>query len=172
MNDPESTQGRARTTEQIATAGAGTEGSVSLEDTLLAGALVDYLCQLGEVRVNDGARVAWDCFENQGRVLLGALEVSQGGAILRRLGYDEDIRSAAQVDRFALVPAFAQAAPAPDRARRHLATSSWAKCLRVNFVPVYTRVATSFSFKRVSQPNADDSRAARDGSFAPRQWAG
>ncbi len=83
---------------------AGTEGAVSLEDTLLAGALVEYLCQLGEVRVNDGARLAWDCFENQGRVLLGALEVSQGGAILRRLGYDEDIRSAAQVDRFALVP--------------------------------------------------------------------
>jgi 2-phosphosulfolactate phosphatase len=83
---------------------AGTEGSVSLEDTLLAGALVDYLCQLGEVQVNDAARLAWDCFENQGRVLLGALEVSQGGAILRRLGYDEDIRAAAQVDRFALVP--------------------------------------------------------------------
>jgi 2-phosphosulfolactate phosphatase len=83
---------------------AGTEGSVSLEDTLLAGALVDYLCQLGEVRVNDAARLAWDCFENQGRVLLGALEVSHGGAILRRLGYDEDIRAAAHVDHFALVP--------------------------------------------------------------------
>src|SRR5438093_1458031 len=75
---------------------AGTEGEVSLEDTLLAGALVEYLCQLGEVQVNDGARLAWDCFENHGRVLLGALEVSQGGAILRRLGYDDDIRAAAQ----------------------------------------------------------------------------
>jgi 2-phosphosulfolactate phosphatase len=83
---------------------AGTEGSVSMEDTLLAGGFVDYLCQLGEVRLNDAGRIAWDCFENHGRVLLGALEVSQGGAILRRLGYDEDIRSAAQVDRFALVP--------------------------------------------------------------------
>ena len=83
---------------------AGTEGSVSLEDTLLAGAFVDYLCQVGEVQVNDAGRMAWDCFENHGRVLLGALEVSQGGANLRRLGYDEDIRDAAQVDRFALVP--------------------------------------------------------------------
>jgi 2-phosphosulfolactate phosphatase len=83
---------------------AGTEGSVSLEDTLLAGALVDYLCQVGEIRLNDAGRLAWDCFENHGRVLLGALEVSQGGAILRGLGYDEDIRAAAQVDRFALVP--------------------------------------------------------------------
>jgi 2-phosphosulfolactate phosphatase len=83
---------------------AGTEGEVTLEDTLLAGALVDFLCQSSEVRLNDGARLAWDSFENHGRVLLGALEVSQGGAALRRLGYDGDIRAAAQVDRFALVP--------------------------------------------------------------------
>jgi 2-phosphosulfolactate phosphatase len=83
---------------------AGTEGEVTLEDTLLAGALVDFLCQSSEVRLNDGARLAWDSFENHGRVLLGALEVCQGGAALRRLGYDGDIRAAAQVDRFALVP--------------------------------------------------------------------
>jgi 2-phosphosulfolactate phosphatase len=83
---------------------AGTEGEVSLEDTLLAGALVEYLCETGAVCLNDAARLAWDCFENHGRVLLGALEVSRGGATLRRLGYDEDIRTAAQVDQFALVP--------------------------------------------------------------------
>jgi 2-phosphosulfolactate phosphatase len=83
---------------------AGTEGEVALEDTLLAGALVDYLAQIGEVRLNDAARLAWDCFENHGQVLQGALEVSRGGAILKRLGYDEDIRAAALVDRFHLVP--------------------------------------------------------------------
>jgi 2-phosphosulfolactate phosphatase len=83
---------------------AGTDGEVSLEDTLLAGALVDCLSQACEVRLNDAARLAWDCFENHGRVLQGALEVGRGGATLRRLGYDEDIKAAAQVDRFALVP--------------------------------------------------------------------
>jgi 2-phosphosulfolactate phosphatase len=83
---------------------AGTEGEVTLEDTLLAGALVEFLCAAGEVRLNDSARLAWDCFENHGRVLAGALEVSAGGARLCRLGYDEDVRAAAQVDRFALVP--------------------------------------------------------------------
>jgi 2-phosphosulfolactate phosphatase len=83
---------------------AGTAGEVTLEDTLLAGALVDYLCDLGEVEVNDSARLAWDCYENHGRLLLGALEVSHGGANLRRLGYDEDIRAAAAVDKFALAP--------------------------------------------------------------------
>src|SRR5262249_34087881 len=83
---------------------AGTEGEIALEDTLLAGALVDFLCEGMEMRLNDSARLAWDCFENHGRVLLGALQLSQGGANLRRLSYDEDIRAAAQVDQFALVP--------------------------------------------------------------------
>jgi 2-phosphosulfolactate phosphatase len=83
---------------------AGTEGEVSLEDTLLAGALVDFLCQAGEVSLNDAARLAWDGFENHGRCLVGALEVGKGGANLRALGYDEDIKAAAKVDRFALVP--------------------------------------------------------------------
>jgi 2-phosphosulfolactate phosphatase len=83
---------------------AGTEGEVSLEDTLLAGALVDYLSEVLEVCLNDSARLAWDSFENHGRVLLGALEVSAGGAKLRQLGYDDDIRAAAEVDQFALVP--------------------------------------------------------------------
>jgi 2-phosphosulfolactate phosphatase len=83
---------------------AGTDGAVTLEDTLLAGALVDFLCEAGEVRLNDAGRLAWDCFENHGRVLVGALEVSRGGTQLRELGYDDDIRAAAQVDQFALVP--------------------------------------------------------------------
>lgn len=83
---------------------AGTEGEPALEDTLLAGALIDFLCEVMEVRLNDSARLAWDCFENHGQILQGALEVSRGGAILRGLGYDEDIRTAAKVDVFTLVP--------------------------------------------------------------------
>jgi len=83
---------------------AGTDREVALEDTLLAGALVDYLSQTFEVQLNDAARLAWDCFENHGSILLGALEVSRGGATLRQLGYDDDIRAACQVDRFHLVP--------------------------------------------------------------------
>jgi 2-phosphosulfolactate phosphatase len=83
---------------------AGDAGQVALEDTLLAGALVECLCDGREMRLNDGARVAWDCFANHGRVLEGALSVSAGGARLRALGYDDDIRAAARVDQFALVP--------------------------------------------------------------------
>lgn len=83
---------------------AGTEGEVALEDTLLAGALVEYLCDVVEMKLNDSARLAWDSFEHHGRVLQGALELSRGGAILKSLGYDEDIRAAARVDQFTIVP--------------------------------------------------------------------
>jgi 2-phosphosulfolactate phosphatase len=83
---------------------AGTEGAVSLEDTLLAGAFVDFLCENGEVRLDDAARLAWDAFENHGRMLPGALQVGAGGEKLHALGYDADIRDAAQVDRFAIAP--------------------------------------------------------------------
>jgi 2-phosphosulfolactate phosphatase len=83
---------------------AGTEGEVSLEDTLLAGALIDALCDRVELKLNDSARLAWDCFETHGQVLDAALELGRGGARLKELGYDDDIRTAAKVDQFNLVP--------------------------------------------------------------------
>ena len=60
--------------------------------------------QEGELTLNDSARLAWDSFEQHRCVLQEALEISRGGAILQKLGYDEDIRTACQVDRFHLVP--------------------------------------------------------------------
>ena len=83
---------------------AGDAGQVAMEDALLAGAFVDFLCDVTDVRLNDAARLAWDCFENHGRILDGALEVCAGGVRLRNLGYDDDVRAAARVDQFALVP--------------------------------------------------------------------
>lgn len=83
---------------------AGSEGEPSLEDTLLAGAFIEHLCDFHELRLNDSARLAWDCFENQGLVLHSALELGRGGQTLKRLGFDEDITAAAEVDEFAIVP--------------------------------------------------------------------
>jgi 2-phosphosulfolactate phosphatase len=83
---------------------AGTDGEVTLEDTLLAGALVDGLAGIGEARLNDSARLAWDCFEHHGQALQGAIEISRGAVRLKQLGYDEDIRHAAQIDLFNIVP--------------------------------------------------------------------
>lgn len=83
---------------------AGQSGAPTLEDTLLAGALVDCVCEEMETRLNDSARLAWDCFENHGRVLAGALEISASGVDLVKQGYADDLAAAAAVDRFNLVP--------------------------------------------------------------------
>ncbi|MCS6976304.1 MAG: 2-phosphosulfolactate phosphatase [Gemmatales bacterium] len=99
---------------------AGTDDDVTLEDALLAGALVEVLCEgtcqppprlathrrtkTREVLLNDSARLVWDCFEHHGMVLEETLRLSQGGANLVRIGHDRDIQAAARVDQFALVP--------------------------------------------------------------------
>jgi len=106
---------------------AGTEGAVALEDTLLAGALVDFLCDVAELRMNDSARLAWDSFEHHGRVLAGALEISRGGAKLKQLGYDEDIRAAAQVDLFHVVPELRRDPPRVEVGAVGIAKSHWRK---------------------------------------------
>ncbi|MCI0684880.1 MAG: 2-phosphosulfolactate phosphatase [Gemmataceae bacterium] len=83
---------------------AGQHGTPALEDTLLAGAFVDFICEEMETSLNDSARLAWDCFENHGRLLAGALEISRSGVHLCELGYAADLAAAAEVDKFNLVP--------------------------------------------------------------------
>lgn len=83
---------------------AGTDGAVTLEDTLLAGALVDYLCGVFDARLNDSARLARDSFKQHGSCLLAAFEMSDGARGLLELGHGPDIEFAAGVDRFGLVP--------------------------------------------------------------------
>jgi len=83
---------------------AGSEGEPCMEDTLLAGALVEFFCEEMNPTLNDSARLAWDCFENHGRILLGSLNVCQAGEHLRSLGMGDDIALCAEVDKFALVP--------------------------------------------------------------------
>jgi 2-phosphosulfolactate phosphatase len=99
---------------------AGTHGEITLEDTLLAGALVEVLCHgtcqpppkrgkkqpapAGNFLLNDSARLAWDCFEHHGMVLEQALKLSKGGVHLQELGYTKDVLAAAKIDQFMLVP--------------------------------------------------------------------
>ena len=83
---------------------AGAEGEPCMEDTLLAGTFVEFFCEEMDVKLNDSARLAWDCFENHGQILLGALQISQGGEHLKAIGYADDIPLAAEVDKFAIVP--------------------------------------------------------------------
>jgi 2-phosphosulfolactate phosphatase len=83
---------------------AGESSDVALEDTLLAGAIVRFCSENGSTRLNDAARLARDCFEQHKGDIEGALAAGSGGARLRELGYDDDIRAAARVHSFALVP--------------------------------------------------------------------
>jgi 2-phosphosulfolactate phosphatase len=90
---------------------AGTHGQITREDALLAGCLVDRLAS-NSVRLNDQARLAWDAWRlvaNKAETpegLASQLRESQGGRDLVSLGLDGDIRDAAQIDRFAIVPEF------------------------------------------------------------------
>jgi 2-phosphosulfolactate phosphatase len=83
---------------------SGTDGTITLEDALLAGAIVDDLSTQFDVRLNDSARLAWDAFNQQGSCPLTALQTSNGARGLIPLGHGPDIEFAAGVDRFDLVP--------------------------------------------------------------------
>lgn len=83
---------------------AGTDGGVALEDVMFAGAVVDFLVHRGPSDLDDGARIAWDTYEQHGKVLVSALELSGNGRHLLDLGLDGDIKDAAAVDRYGLIP--------------------------------------------------------------------
>jgi 2-phosphosulfolactate phosphatase len=82
---------------------AGTDGGITLEDTMLAGAFVDVLHAKGS-HCNDSARIAWDSFTHHGMIPAEAFKLSKGGQNLLALGYEDDLALAAQVDRFMIVP--------------------------------------------------------------------
>lgn len=92
---------------------AGTEGAVTREDILAAGAIVERLTATedGPRWVwNDEAMVARDAWRGLGsgdgrqEALVAALRSSRGGRNLIELGYDADIEAAAQLDRLDVVP--------------------------------------------------------------------
>lgn len=92
---------------------AGTNGEVTREDVLLAGAIVVELTREqggSEAKANDQAWIAADAWREAERGLKGArplaetLRRSRGGANLIELGMERDISIAAEVDRFDLAP--------------------------------------------------------------------
>jgi 2-phosphosulfolactate phosphatase len=90
---------------------AGTDGHVTREDTLLAGAIVDDLSRATDMplKTNDQADIAADAWraavgQMTGSSILGqALRASRGGRNLIEIGHENDIDLAAQIDKFDLV---------------------------------------------------------------------
>jgi 2-phosphosulfolactate phosphatase len=88
---------------------AGTDGHVTREDTLLAGAIVDDLTRSKKAQLNDQALLAADAWRAAVRGLtdrpLGImLRDSRGGRNLIETGQENDIDLAAQIDKFDIVP--------------------------------------------------------------------
>jgi 2-phosphosulfolactate phosphatase len=107
--------------DQVALVCAGTDGHVTREDTLLAGAIVDDLLRSraicgtagqassGTLQLNDQALLAADAWQTSVRLMtdrpLGMmLRESRGGRNLIDTGQENDIDLAAQIDRFDIVP--------------------------------------------------------------------
>jgi len=95
---------------------AGTNGEISLDDSLAAGAIVQrLLAGSADWRPNDAATLCLDawrsevCDEGDSRQIIAALAKSHGGKKLIRLGMDEDLAWAAELDRHFIVPELDQA---------------------------------------------------------------
>jgi 2-phosphosulfolactate phosphatase len=83
---------------------AGTDGFVSLDDCLVAGAIAEQLTTIGEVRLNDEAELAIASWRFAKQQLIVALMRSRGGRNLVDCGMQEDIRLAAAIDQHPIVP--------------------------------------------------------------------
>jgi len=90
---------------------AGTDGEITAEDCLCAGAIGLALQQQGgfDTLSHDSAQIAIELYrrvDDDPAGLLEAIRNSHGGRNLRRLGFDSDIALAARRDTIDLVPAF------------------------------------------------------------------
>lgn len=89
---------------------AGSDGQISREDVLLAGAIVGRLEQAARWTLNDAARIAQQTWQSlfpaqpSAARLAAELEQSHGGQNLVRLGMQADLQWAAVIDRCPILP--------------------------------------------------------------------
>ncbi len=81
---------------------AGTNGGLSLEDTIAAGAIIAELVErlATPPTIDDGARVALRLFEDCSGNLQEAIGATDHGAVLRSLGMEEDIAFCSRLNHF------------------------------------------------------------------------
>jgi 2-phosphosulfolactate phosphatase len=88
---------------------AGTDGQITREDVLFAGAVVDDLQRTAGISTNDEADIAGDAWRAAVSDFAGPkplaeyLRASTGGRNLIEIGHERDIDIAAQIDRFDLL---------------------------------------------------------------------
>lgn len=88
---------------------AGTDGQITREDVLFAGAVIDDLHRAGTVLTNDQADIACDAWRAATLDFAGPkplaeyLRASTGGRNLIEIGHERDIDIAAQIDRCDLI---------------------------------------------------------------------
>lgn len=88
---------------------AGTRGEITLDDCLVAGAIVDRLSAARALSESDEGRLcleAWRSACVQPGGVLRSLRLSRGGRNLERLGFDADVEYCAQIDLHDLVPEY------------------------------------------------------------------
>jgi 2-phosphosulfolactate phosphatase len=94
----------AATDRPILLLGSGTEGEVSMEDTLGAGAVCSRLLKRPDISlIGDGARLAYHLFNASRDHLPAVLRDTQGGRNNLKVGLDADVDFAARLNVFNIV---------------------------------------------------------------------
>ena len=65
---------------------------------------MEYLCEHGPVALNDAARLAWDCFEHHGRVLMAPWKSAREASTCAAWDMMTIFGRRCGVDQFAIVP--------------------------------------------------------------------
>ena len=91
---------------------AGTDGQITREDVLFAGAVIDDLQRSATIATNDQADIAADAWRAAvldfagPKPLAEYLRASTGGRNLIEIGHDRDIAIAAEIDKFDFIAEF------------------------------------------------------------------
>ncbi len=91
--------------ERLVVVCAGREGRFSVDDAVCAGALLNSLREQhdGEIKLNDAGYAALE-LSHRFRVGADFLAMTDAGKSLIEIGFRDDLRFCAQVDRYAVVP--------------------------------------------------------------------
>ncbi len=87
---------------------SGNNGDFSLEDTLVAGGIIDKLADstISEIELNDSAKLAALHFSANRDRLLESFQESEHGKRLVSLGFSDDVTYCARIDVFDISPQF------------------------------------------------------------------